>query len=52
MCETFEWIKLFVVGLRKNGLQIPKLKQNILANHYEQHGSFSELCLQISIYEL
>ena len=23
MCETFEWIKLLVVELQKDGLQIP-----------------------------
>jgi len=40
MCETFKWIKLLVVELQKNGLQIPV--KFLWANDCERRESFSK----------
>ena len=41
MCETFKLIKLLVVELQKNGLQIP-VKKILWANDCERRESFSK----------
>ena len=46
MCETFKWVKLLVVKLQKNGLQIPVKISLGKINDCERRKSFSKYVIK------